>query len=144
MAGRLPAPAGGPLRMPESNSLPLFTEDAHDALKGAVAALGGAKKAAQLLWPNQQGKDKALLDCLNPNNDRKLDLNEILALLKFARQAGYHKAKHWIDAEIGYEPTPPKSPEIERDRLAEALERAASSFDDLTRQAKQLLENRSK
>lgn len=126
--------------MPEKNSLPLFVEDVHDAVKGAVAALGGAKKAAEMMWPNQPGKDKALLDCLNPNNDRKLGLDEIMALLKFARQAGYHQAKHWIDEELGYEPTPPKDPHVERDRLADALERAASSFTELTRQAKQLLE----
>lgn len=115
-------------------------EDVYDALKGAVAALGGAKQAAELIWPNQPGKDKVLLDCLNPNNDRKLDVLEIMALLKFARQAGYHQAKHWIDESLGYEPTNPKDPDVARDRLADALERAATNFDELTRQAKQLLE----
>lgn len=126
--------------MAEKNSYPLFVEDIYDALKAAVAALGGAKKAAELIWPNQPGKDKALLDCLNPNNDRKFDAAEIMALLKFARQAGYHQAKHWIDEELGYEPSAPKDPAAQRDRLADAFERAAANFDELSRQARQLLE----
>lgn len=126
--------------MAETNSLPLFTEDIYDALKGVVAALGGAKKAAELLWPNQQNKDKALLDCLNPNNSRNLDLNEIMALLKLGRAAGYHQGKHWIDDALGYDPTPPKDPEVARDRLADALERHARAGEELTRQATLLLE----
>jgi len=129
--------------MVEKNSQgqqPLFIEDVYDALRGAVAALGGAKKAAELLWPNQQGKDKALLDCLNPNNERKFDALEIMALLKFAREAGYHQAKHWIDHHLGYQPSAPLDPIVERDRLAEALERAAKSFDALQQDARALLE----
>lgn len=126
--------------MAETNSLPLFNEDIYDALKGVVAALGGAKAAAEMLWPNQPNKDRALLDCLNRNNSRNLDPAEIMALLKFGRAAGYHQSKHWIDEALGYEPSPPKSPEVARDRLADALERAAANFADLTRQAKQLVE----
>jgi uncharacterized protein YdaU (DUF1376 family) len=50
-----------------------------------------------------------------------------------AREAGYHGAKHWIDTELGYQPTPPADPKIERDRLADELARAADNFKNLTR-----------
>ncbi len=131
--------------MPEKNSsgqVPLFVEDVYDALKAGVQFMGGAKLVAARLWPNKpiEQARKDLLDCLNRDNDRKLDAEEILSLLRMFRQAGYHGAKHWIDEEVGYQPSDPKDPEIERDRLAEAIESAATKFDELTRQAKQLLD----
>lgn len=131
--------------MAEKNSQgqsPLFVEDVYDALKAGAQFMGGAKAVAAKLWPHKpiEQARKDLLDCLNRDNGRKFDAEEILALLRMYREAGYHGAKHWIDEEIGYKPSDPKDPEVERDRLAEALERAASTFQALERQAKQLLE----
>lgn len=48
--------------------------------------------------------------------------------------------KHWIDAEIGYQPTPPADPKIERDRLADELARAADNFRGLQRAVERLSE----
>lgn len=131
--------------MAEKNSqgsMPLFLEDVFDALKAAVQACGGAKAVAGRLWPTKpiEQARKDLLDCLNRDNDRKLCIEEALAVLVMAREAGYHGAKHWIDAELGYQPTLPSDPKIERDRLADELARAADSFKGLQRVAERLLE----
>lgn len=128
--------------MSEKNSLPLFVEDVYDALKAGVQFMGGAKVVAAALWPHKPVDQarKELLDCLNRDNGRKFDPEEVLALLRMFRQVGYHGAKHWIDDSVGYEPSGPKDPEVQRDRLADALEGAQRTFEELTRQAKQLLE----
>ena len=107
--------------------MPLFLEDIYDALRAAVQALGGAKTVAARLWPHKSVEQarKELLDALNRDNPRKLDAEEILAVLRMAREAGFHAAKHWLDVELGYTPTEPTDPKIERDRLAEELANAA-------------------
>lgn len=131
--------------MTEKNShhqQPLFIEDIYDALKAAVQYLGGAKSVAGSLWPHKpiDQARKELLDCLNRDNHRKFDAEEVLAILKMARESGYHQAKHWIDHALGYEPTAPLDPAIEKDRLAEALERASKTFQALTQAAGALVE----
>jgi hypothetical protein len=120
----------------------LFYEDVYDVLRAAVQALGGTKAVAGKLWPHKPITEaqRELLDALNRERPRKLDAEEIMAVLRFAGEAGFHGAKHWIDHAIGYQPTAPLDPLIERDRLAEALERAASTFEALKQQATNLLE----
>lgn len=120
----------------------LFIEDVYEALKGAVAALGGAKVAGEALWPKKSPEQARgdMLDCLNRNNARKFDAEEILFLLKAAGEVGHHQAKHWIDHAVGYQPSVPLDPEIQRDRLADALDRAADTFVALQQEARALLE----
>jgi hypothetical protein len=121
-------------------SLPLFLEDVFDALRAAVQAAGGAKAVAAKLWPHKpiDQARKELLDSLNRDNARKLCVEEVMAILRMAREAGYHGAKHWIDSEIGYQPTPQADPKIERDRLADELARAAEHFRTLQRAVERL------
>lgn len=120
----------------------LFYEDIFEVAQAAVRHAGGAKKVAGLLWPSKPGQKAhtELLDCLNRDSPRKLCIEEFLQVLKLAKEAGFHQAKHWIDTELGYEPTPPKDPKIERDRLAEEFARAVDQFKNLTRAAERLLE----
>lgn len=120
--------------------MPLFLEDVFDALKAAVQASGGAKSVAERLWPAKPVEQarKELLDCLNRENARKLCIEEALAILKMAREAGYHDAKHWIDAESGYQPSAPSDPKIERDRLADEFARASETFRGLQRAVERL------
>lgn len=119
----------------------LFFEDVFEVAKAAVARAGGAKKVAGLLWPSKAAAQahKELLDCLNRDSPRKLCIEEFMAVLKLAREAGFHQAKHWIDTELGYQPSPPADPVIERDRLAEALVRASDDFRNLQRAAERLI-----
>lgn len=120
----------------------LFYEDVFDVGRAAVQACGGAKVVAAKLWPHMPIAEaqRKLLDCLNRERPEKLCIEEFMALLRMAGEAGFHQAKHWIDQALGYQPTAPLDPIVERDRLAEALERAASTFEALKQQATNLLE----
>lgn len=118
----------------------LFYEDVFEVARGAVQAAGGAKAVAKVLWPHMPVSEaqRKLLDSLNRERSEKLELEEFLAVLRMAREAGFHQAKHWIDAETGYQPTPPADPRIERDRLADEMARAADHFKSLERAVERL------
>lgn len=120
----------------------LFYEDVFDVARAAVQAVGGAKLVAGRIWPHMPIAEaqRKLLDCLNRERPEKLCIEEFLAVLKMAREAGFHQAKHWIDADTGYQPSLPTDPKIERDRLADELARAAENFKALTKAAERLLE----
>jgi hypothetical protein len=53
-------------------------------------------------------------------------------------RSAFIRRKHWIDDELGYQPTPPQDPKIERDRLADELARAADHFKSLERAVERL------
>lgn len=116
----------------------LFVEDVFDALRSAVDAAGGRKRVGALLWP-AKGPDAAgryLADCLNPSRSERLNPEEFLHVLRLARDGGYHGAKHWIDVELGYAPTPP----VEPDDQAAELARVISGAGDTLRRAVAALE----
>ncbi|HEX8106729.1 MAG TPA: hypothetical protein VF516_03325 [Kofleriaceae bacterium] len=119
----------------------LFYEDVFDVARAAVQHAGGAKKVAEILWPSKaaQQATKELLDCLNRESPRKLCIEEFMKILKLAKDAGFHQAKHWIDAELGYQPTLPADPVVERDRLAENMARLTDEVKNMTRAAERLL-----
>lgn len=123
-----------------SQQTQLFYEDAYDVLKAAVQAAGGTKSVAGRLWPHKPIAEaqRELLDALNRDRPRKLDPEEVIAVYKFAREAGFHGAKHWLDTELGYRPSEPTDPKIERDRLADELARAADNFKNLQRAIERL------
>lgn len=98
----------------EPNSLALF-QDMNDALTGAVHAIGGFKQVALVLRPELQGRPQQaaqwLRDCLNHEKREKLSPEQLLHLLRMAREGNYHAAKHWIDGEAGYAEGAPLKPE---------------------------------
>jgi hypothetical protein len=112
------------------NQPPLFVETVYDALKGIVAALGGAKIVGARLWPEKTVDDarKRLLDCLNPERDEKLDPEQVILLLRLGREADFHVAKHWLDVETGYMPSAPADPGDEQARQVAAIENAAQQL----------------
>lgn len=96
-------------------------EDIYDALKGAVTALGGAKKVGPRLRPETKDARGWLLNCLNRDHAFKLDPEQVALILRWACDAGYHDAKHWIDADSGYQPSVPTALQSQ---LAAALNQA--------------------
>lgn len=116
--------------------LPIFA-DWNDAQTGVVHALGGFKKVGVLLRPELGEKPVAaaqwLRDCLNPDRAERLNPEQVVLLLKLARAAGYHAAKHWLDAELGYEQGRPLKP---ADEAASLQERGA----DLVRELRTITE----
>lgn len=99
-----------------SAALPMFT-DWNDALDAVVQALGGYKRVGTLLRPELAEKPVAaaqwLRDCLNPDRAERLNPDQVFLLLRLARAEGYHAAKHWMDAELGYEQGRPLKPQDE-------------------------------
>jgi hypothetical protein len=120
----------------------LFYEDVFDVALAAVQAAGGAKSVAAKLWPHKPiaQAQKELLDCLNREAPRKLCIEEFIAVLRMAREAGFHQAKHWIDEATGYQPTPPMDPKVERERLAEEAARLTDAMKNLQRAMERLNE----
>lgn len=114
------------------NQAPLFLESIYDALRAAVDAVGGPKAAGVALFPSKSIEDarRLLLDCLNPARAERLDPEQTLHLLRIARDAGFHGAKHWIDDELGYAPTPPIEPDDQSAELARVI---AAASDQLRR-----------
>lgn len=123
-----------------SQQTQLFYEDVFDVGRAAVQSCGGAKVVAAKLWPHMPVGEaqRKLLDCLNRERPEKLCIEEFLALLRMAKEVGFHQAKHWIDQDLGYQPTAPQDPKIERDRLADELARAADHFRSLERAVERL------
>jgi hypothetical protein len=109
----------------------LFVDTIYEALKGAVVALGGLKRVGPRLFPHLALKDpneagRYLADCLSRSRRAKLDLEQMLLILRWARDAGYHDAKHWIDDACGYLPTPAADPAEQENEQVRVLRDAAA------------------
>jgi len=119
----------------------LFYEDVFEVVKAAVQAAGGAKKVALAIWPAKPAPQahKELLDCLNRESPRKLCIEEFMQVLKLAREAGFHQAKHWIDTELGYQQTAPLDPAVEEHEIATALRQHAENSARLDKRIEQYL-----
>jgi hypothetical protein len=106
-----------------------FYEGPEDALKACVQLLGGAKQVGAKLWPDKtpDAAGRLLLDCLNPARAEKLDLGQVLLVLRMARVAGHHGAMQWIAGEVGYDAKPVTRAE-EADRLALVVEQSTKTL----------------
>lgn len=81
--------------------------DVYDALAAAVDAMKGAKNVGPRLRPGFAGADKWLLNCLNREHAQNLRPDQMMLILQWACEAGYHDAKHWMDRAQGYSPSTP-------------------------------------
>lgn len=97
----------------------LFHEDVWQALRDCVGALGGSKKVGVLLRPelDAQTAGRWLLDCLNPERKEKLCVEQMLLILREARQANCHAGMTYIARHCGYADPQPIEPEDERAAL---------------------------
>ena len=116
--------------MNSQQEFPIF-EDLNDALRSLVSHLGGTKGVAGKLWPEKPITESQplLSDCLNPARREKLSPQQVLLLLRWGREAGYHTALAYICQELGYEVPRALSP---KDEAALLLDRAA----DLARESR--------
>lgn len=116
---------------------PLFVDTADDAVRDTVRALGGPKKVGPLLWPAKKPDraEKDLDDCLNRNNARKLDFEEILHIGRLGRDHGVHLIAGFVCFDLGYAPPQPVDPEDEK---AELQRQFHADVDRLERIAKRI------
>jgi hypothetical protein len=66
----------------------LFHDSIYDAIGADVAAVGGIKKTAAMLWPNNSDAAGRLRACLSLEHPQKLDVEEILTIKRLARDVG--------------------------------------------------------
>lgn len=118
--------------------LPFF-ESAEDALREAVRALGGTKKVGALLWPDKDldAASRLLMDCLNPNRAEKLDISQVIMILRLAKEAGNYAPFMWIAGEIGYDCKPVAKAD-EADRLATVIEQASKTLKNALEKAERV------
>jgi hypothetical protein len=122
--------------MPAQNEFTFVYESPEKALDAAVAAMGGPKVVGQRLWPSKVSSRQSgdLTDSLNVNNSRKLEIDEVLQILRWAGDAGFHSAKHYFDQACGYQPSVPVEPKVEQARLLRDMtEKIAALQCDLAR-----------
>lgn len=121
--------------------LALFT-DWNDALDGVVHALGGYKKVGVLLRPELASKPQAasqwLRDCLNLDRAERMNPDQVFMPLRLARAAEYHAAKHWMDAELGYEQGRPLSPTDEAVSLTHRSQELVRELRSITERLERL------
>jgi hypothetical protein len=102
-------------------------ESVNDALLAAVNALGGFKKAGPALRPELSIDQAAnwLRDCLNPTRREKLAPEQVMLILRKAREVGYHAAMNFVAMDTGYKAAPvdPVTQEAElQERFIAAVE----------------------
>lgn len=108
----------------------LFHEDIWQALRDCVSAMGGTKDVGYRMRP-ELGPEKAgrwLLDCLNPERNDKLSIEQFLFLLLEARRAGCDIAMHYLARHTGYEAPKALCPQVERDALLLSVQGMASQL----------------
>lgn len=93
-------------------------ETLNDAIIECVRACGGSKQVGAALWPEKtpDAAQRALLDCLNEDRPAKLSPEQLLLVLRMARQRGHHAGINFIAADLGYGTPVPIEP---RDEIAD-------------------------
>ncbi len=97
----------------------LIIDTPAEALREVIRALGGTKSVAPTLWPelSVECAHRRLLDCLNDDRRDKLSFEQVLLLLRLARQHNCHAAMTYICRECGYSDPLPIEPADERAQL---------------------------
>lgn len=104
-------------------------ETFNQALIDCVKAAGGSAIVGGKLWPEKvrrtpEGQidpgpaQRALLDHLDPSRPAKLSPDQVLLIMRLAREKGHHGGVAYILSELGYAPTTPIEP---RDEAAELM-----------------------
>jgi hypothetical protein len=97
----------------------LFHESLADALRECIAVCGGLKAVGKVLWPEKDCDiaGRLLADCLNEAKREKLSPEQVLLLLRSAREKGCHAGMAFIARDLGYADPQPIEPEDERAKL---------------------------
>lgn len=90
-----------------------------DALVEAIKALGGSKKVGADLWPAMEvgAAQRKLIACMSDSRPEKLSTDEVMFVLRKAREAGCHVAIEWLCAELAYSRPQPIARADARERI---------------------------
>lgn len=97
----------------------LFHESLSDALRECIAVCGGLKRVGGKLWPEIEADaaGRRLSDCLNDAKREKLSPEQVLLILRLAREVGCHAGVNFMLRDLGYADAQPIEPEDERAAL---------------------------
>lgn len=112
-------------------------ESLNDALIECVKAAGGSKQVAAKLWPEKtmEAAQRHLLNCLNEDKAERLAPDQVLFVLKLAREKGHHGGMTYIAACLGYTIPSPVDP---RDEVAELQRQYIETARSLTKMAERI------
>lgn len=90
-------------------------ESLNGALVECVKAAGGSANVGPKLWPekSREGAQRLLLDCLNEDRPAKLAPEQVLLILRLARERGFHDGIAYVLDNLHYAPTHPIEPKDE-------------------------------
>ena len=100
-------------------------ESLNQALVECVKAAGGSANVGPKLWPEKtrEAAQRLLLDCLNEDRPSKLSPEQVLLILKLARDRGFHGGIGYVLDCLHYAPTTPIEPKDEAsDLMRQVLE----------------------
>lgn len=106
-----------------------FYEGIEDALRGAIQALGGAKKVATTLWPDKPVEEarSLLLNCINSARKEKLDYSQLMWVFRESKRVGFNAAFQWFARECEFEARALTKAE-EVDRLTSVVEQSTKTL----------------
>jgi hypothetical protein len=106
-----------------------FYESPEDAMRAAVQSLGGTKRVGAMLWPDlsPENAGRRMNDCLSDKRAERLQLSQVMRVLAWAKDAGFHGPMTWICGEVGYEARPVAHAE-EVDRVAQVVEQSTKTL----------------
>ena len=94
-------------------------ESLNQALVECVKAAGGSANVGPKLWPekSREAAQRQLLDCLSDERHAKLSPDQVLLVLRLARDKGFHGGIGYVLEKLGYAPTSPIKPRDASDDL---------------------------
>ncbi len=106
-------------RSRELESVGTAPDGIYETLIECVKAIGGSKVAGIALWPAKgvEASQRHLLACLNPERNEKLGPDEVLHVLRLARERGCHAGMQYLAAALSYAEPVPVEPKDEADEL---------------------------
>lgn len=96
-----------------------MVESINGALIECIKACGGSKQVGPRLWPEKtpDAAQRLLLDCLNDDRPARLTPEQMLLVLRMARDRGCHAGMQFIAAALSYSEPIPIEPKDEADEL---------------------------
>lgn len=109
----------------------------NDALVECIKALGGSKHVGPLLWPEKtpEAAQRLLLDCMNDDRPARLTPEQVVFVLRLARERGVHVGMQFLCSELGYADPVPVDP---RDEAAELQRQYIEAARDMARIAERI------
>jgi hypothetical protein len=111
----------------------LVHESITDALREAINACGGNKKAGPVLYPDLPVDQAAgrIRDCLNPDRRELFSPDQVVLIARLARDVGNHAIMNHLAVELGYLKPAPVEPEDEIARLQREFVEATKSLHNM-------------